>query len=256
MGGLEMPPDVEYLLNSLLERAEDILEDQFIGMYVYGSLATGDYVPDRSDVDFVVVTKSTIKDTLVRELQKMHEDLHSSGPSLARKLEGAYVPRQVLRHHDHDHPKVPTINEGSFYLAPLGPDWLIQRATLRDNNPRLAGPPAKDLIDPIEFSEIKVAILSAINDWWEPIVADQADLRRPGYQPYAVLSMCRALYAIELGGLSSKEQAGKWAMNTLHPKWHPLIEAALAWREGDEVESIEDTARFMEEVIRLCRKGA
>ena len=249
-------PEVDELLNDLLQRVEGILGNQFIGMYLYGSLATGDYVARRSDVDFVVVTRSQLPELIVDNLGQMHATLGASGPPLAKKLEGAYVPRSVIRRHHHGHPEVPTINEGNFYLAPLGADWVIQRAVIREYDSRFAGPPAAEIIDPIQNEDINTAILSAIDGWWTPMLSDSSSLERPGYQPFAVLSMCRALYSIEEGNLASKEDAAKWALERVRARWHDLIEHALAWREGDEIESIEETVMFMDEMIRLCRKGA
>ncbi|MBL0346656.1 nucleotidyltransferase domain-containing protein [Candidatus Villigracilis affinis] len=45
---------VNQILSVLLEKAKTILTDQFVGMYLYGSLSSGDFHPDASDIDFLI----------------------------------------------------------------------------------------------------------------------------------------------------------------------------------------------------------
>ncbi|MBU2610174.1 MAG: nucleotidyltransferase domain-containing protein [Chloroflexi bacterium] len=64
-------PEVNVVLRELLTSVQSILGDHFIGMYLYGSLASGDF--DReSDVDYVVVTEDVLSDALFSALQDMH----------------------------------------------------------------------------------------------------------------------------------------------------------------------------------------
>jgi predicted nucleotidyltransferase len=65
-------PDVNAVLLELLSGVQSILGNHFIGMYLDGSLASGDFDQD-SDVDFVVVTNDEISGDLFSALQAMHE---------------------------------------------------------------------------------------------------------------------------------------------------------------------------------------
>ena len=53
-------------------------------------------------------------------------------------------------------------------------------------------------------------------------------MRTPGAQSYAVLTMCRALYAHAHGTQASKQQAALWAAERM-PEWESLIQQSLAW---------------------------
>jgi len=55
-------PDVNIVLHVLLKNVQTVLGNHFIGMYVYGSLASGDFDPQRSDIDFLVVTADRLPD--------------------------------------------------------------------------------------------------------------------------------------------------------------------------------------------------
>ncbi|HXD09520.1 MAG TPA: nucleotidyltransferase domain-containing protein, partial [Anaerolineales bacterium] len=50
--------EVNQILALLLTNAKEILEDQFVGMYLYGSLSSGDFNPETSDIDFLLSQKT------------------------------------------------------------------------------------------------------------------------------------------------------------------------------------------------------
>ncbi|MFW6070318.1 MAG: aminoglycoside adenylyltransferase domain-containing protein [bacterium] len=248
-------PEINDVLHRLLQGVRPILESQFVGMYLYGSLALGDFQPGRSDVDFVVVTEGPPGQETVARLESLHEELGRRREKWWHKLEGAYVPRSVLRRHDERHPPVPTLNEGRFYLSPLGADWIIQRHVLREAGVVLAGPPPRTLIDPVPPQMIPDAVRDVLQQWWEPMLDEPDRLRRPGYQPFAVLSMCRALYTLRTGQLASKSRAAAWAVDVLPEEWHDLIARAQRWRDGEPIAGVERTLAFMRYVVAESRRS-
>ncbi len=56
--------DVYCIIDMLYREVKDILKDQFIGFYIHGSLALGDFDPKSSAIDFLVVTKERISQEL------------------------------------------------------------------------------------------------------------------------------------------------------------------------------------------------
>ena len=80
-------------LLQLLERIQAILGSQFVGMYLYGSLAIGDFDPQGSDIDFLVVTEGDLAETQFTSLQEMHKQFDGSGSPWAGRVETAYIPR-------------------------------------------------------------------------------------------------------------------------------------------------------------------
>ena len=125
-------PDVNEVLNLLLLNVKEILKAQFVGIYLYGSLSSGDFNPETSDVDFLAVTAESLSGARIAQLKSMHDHLWSSGLKQAERLEGAYVPKELIRRHDSNGKPCPTINEGKFYAASLGSDWIIQRHVVRE----------------------------------------------------------------------------------------------------------------------------
>jgi predicted nucleotidyltransferase len=221
--------DVNELLHLLLSSVEEILQDQFIGMYLYGSLSSGDFDPRTSDVDFAVVTAGELSEHTVVELETMHKQIWASHLKWAAKLEGAYVPRELIHRHDPDGMPCPTINEGKFYVARLGSDWSIQRHVMREEGIAVAGPDPKTLIDFVGPDEIRGAVINVLQEWWFPMLDDPSWLRDHSreYHAFAILSMCRALHALEQGTIVSKPIAARWAREKLDQKWRPIIDRAI-----------------------------
>ena len=78
-------PDVNAVLQVLLSDVQAIIGNHFVGMYLYGSLATGDFDPQRSDIDFVVVTTNDLPNEMIQDLEAMHSRIASRGSKWATK---------------------------------------------------------------------------------------------------------------------------------------------------------------------------
>jgi hypothetical protein len=252
--------DVNETLNLLLSSVDKILGNQFIGMYLYGSLSSGDFNPETSDIDFLVVTKDSLSDEKIAALESMHKEIWASGMKWASRLEGAYIPQKDIRRYDVNNPSCPTINETTFFIDHHGSDWIIQRHIVREYGVVLAGPDPKALIDPISPDEIHGAILGTLHEWWFPMLDDSTWLRQHGsnYHGYAVITMCRALHGLHHGTIVSKPKAIQWAKENLDPQWHPLIEQAVASQHGRHSEFLNETLdfiRFTKEQILAFEKS-
>src|SRR5690348_1416102 len=92
--------EVNATLTNVLDGARDVLGEQFVGMYLYGSLASGDFNPATSDIDFAVVTQDWLAPEAVAALDAFHKHLWAEGGHWAAHLEGAYIPREALRRYD------------------------------------------------------------------------------------------------------------------------------------------------------------
>jgi predicted nucleotidyltransferase len=55
-------PHVNDLVNVLLSQMQTILGDDLVGLYLYGSLATGDYDDDISDVDLLAAVSDDLEE--------------------------------------------------------------------------------------------------------------------------------------------------------------------------------------------------
>jgi len=245
-------PEVNEILNLLLERASAILGAQFVGMYLYGSLSSGDFDPQSSDIDFVVVTRTLLGDDEISALESLHKELWAGGLKWAAKLEGVYLPQTLIRCHDPQGPACPSVNEGTFFLARPGSDWIIQRHVIRECGVILRGPDPKTLIDPVSAQDIRQSVQGVLDEWWFPMLQNPAWLAEHGseYHAFAVISMCRALHALRHGSIVSKPLAARWAQLEFGGRWNALIEKALGAQHGQRPGFLEEALSF----IRFTRE--
>jgi len=248
-------PDVNAVLRLLLSRVRAVLGDYFIGMYVHGSAASGELDPQRSDIDFLVVTTDELPEEMLPVLEAMHTRITASGLKWAAKLEGSYIPQQALRRYDANRAHHPALRvDGSFGVDEHGSDWVIQRHVIREKGIVVAGPAPQTLIDPVRPNELRRAVLGTLREWWSPQLHDHSQLRRSEYQAYAVLTMCRALYTLQHGTVVSKAVAARSAQEALGERWAALIERALAWPQGSQSDEMDETLDFIRYTLERSRE--
>ncbi|HYF81188.1 MAG TPA: GNAT family N-acetyltransferase [Symbiobacteriaceae bacterium] len=225
-------PDVNGLVDTLLDGVRSALGGQFLGFYLHGSLALGDMDPARSDVDFLVVTRAELAPEATAALASMHRRIAGSDLRWKTNYEGSYIPLEAVRRYSPAEPPYPAVQvDGTFHTVRHGIDWVIQRYVVREHGVVVAGPPPSTLIDPISADDLRRATRQLLQTWWLRLAADPARLEASSeYQVYAVLTMCRALYTLQTGSVATKPAAARWARPVLGPRWHSLIDEALAWR--------------------------
>jgi hypothetical protein len=223
-------PQINAVLQELLSGVRAILGRHFVGMYLEGSLGIGDFDPDKSDLDFVVVTDGELSVEAFRDLKMMHERIATGASKWAKELEGSYIPQRALRH-DRRPAAHPYSDRGSA-LAMVYQEsgyWAIHRHMLREHGVVLAGPPPRALIEPVRPSDLREAVLGILHEWWMPMLVDAPLLQNSFYRCYAILTMSRMLYTLRHGAIVSKPVAAGWAEEMLDRRWTLLIRDALAW---------------------------
>ena len=234
--------DVNRVLHELLTGAQSILGSHFVGMYLFGSLANGDF-DQHSDVDFVVVTGSEISGDLFLALQALHMQIATLDSWCATQLDGSYISQHALRRYDPTQTLHPHIDRGkgeSLQMRQHDSDWVIQRHILREQGVTVRGPAPKILIDPVSPNELQQAVRTILNTWFALMLDDPSTLKRRGYQSYTVLTMSRMLYTLDFGTVVSKPVAVRWAREALGEEWALLMERAWAGRQHPHLEADAD----------------
>ena len=225
----------------MLSGAREVLGARFVGLYLYGSLATGDFVPEQSDIDFLVVTDGDASEGEVTALAAMHARLAASG-GLAAALEGSYIPRAALRRWDPDDARHPHLShDAPLQVAVHGADWVIQRFVLREHGVVIAGPPLREWIHPVTPAQLRAAIARLLGDFWAKRGISDEFLRPRAYQVFAVQTMCRALHTFEHGDIASKPVAARWALDALPARFRSAIARALTWPNGEQADGLDET---------------
>lgn len=247
-------PGVNTVLHVLLKNVQTILGNNFIGMYVYGSLASGDFDPQRSDIDFLVVTADRLPDEMIAALKAMHARITASGLKWAKKVEGSYISQNTLRRYELPDAPRPYVNEGSFCLARYGNEWTLERHIIREQGIVVTGPAPQTLIDPVQPNDLRRAVLGILHEWWSPMLYDPTWLHSDEHQAYAILTMCRTLYTLQYDTVVSKPVAARWAQETLGNQWEVLIRQALAWQHHVKFDNMDEILDFIRYTLERSRQ--
>ena len=237
-------PDINRLLESLLSRIRHIFQESLVGLYLYGSLTTGDFDPESSDIDLLAAISSDVSDAEFQALRAMHREFARENPGWEDRVEVGYLSVAALRTFRSERSPIAIISPGEpFHMTEAGSEWLMNWYVVREKGVALFGPPAEALIAPITWEEYEGCIRDYAVEWGVRI-RDVPD--RKG-QAYAILTMCRALHLHRTGETASKRQAALWAQEEL-PQWSGLIQNALAWRESWREQQVNHAATHAETI--------
>ena len=224
--------DVDHAVHWFLAQARALLGAEFVGMYLIGSLALGDFDPANSDIDFIVVTEAELAPAVIGALRDMHVRFDQSASPLAGRVEAVYVERDALRTFPPGERAYPQVEKGrGFFVEPLEMGWIFQCFTLRQYGVVLAGPAPQELIPPLDPDEMRRTAAPIARMWQREAREDPSWLEwlreRPS-QAFVVLTLCRLLYTLDQAEVASKPAAARWAQQSLGGRWSTLIARALA----------------------------
>lgn len=233
-----LSPPIASILENLLNRLHALLASNLVSLYLRGSLATGGFEADHSDVDLLVILKQEVDEDQFQHLKDLHHQIATLKNVYAKRLEIAYIDLAGLRKFQPGR-KYPTLGQGEeLTWQEHGANWLLERWMVREHGIPLFGPDPKNLIDPIPSQELKHAAASRRFDWvdWAHDVADP-DWQLPlSHKAYAVETICRALYTIKTGALVTKHEAVNWAIQALPDRWKDLVLHSQEWRQDPTVD--------------------
>jgi hypothetical protein len=241
-------PAVSGFLASATAAWSTTLGHNLSGIYVHGSLATGAFNPRTSDIDVVVATRVLTNAVTNQQLGDLQLQMLGWGDERwAERLEVVYAPAKALTTRD-----VPNISvlelhpDEGFKVAPLGPEFLIQKHLLRTYGITLFGRDVTKLVPEITTGELRAAQIDTLRQWWVPQLEFPGRFLNRAYQAYAVLTMCRALCLLTLGRVVTKPDAAAWALRGAYLEpWRSLIRSAVAYPGGRQTDQRGATIDFI-----------
>lgn len=225
--------DLNGVLDELVRRVAQAAGDNFVGAYLQGSFAVGDF-DEASDVDFVIALKRDLTEAEMPAFQALHRAIFDLPVRWAQHLEGSYFPLDVLRRAG-DGPPIPLayLDNGARALERhVHCNTRVVRWSLREKGVVLAGPSPTELVDPVEPEALKAEVRALIRSEFPAWLGKPARIDACWLQAFWVTLCCRMLQTLETGVVGSKKAATAWAVARLEPRWHGLAERA--WRMGRE----------------------
>ena len=220
--------EVEKLIGEFVERAQGILKENLVGVYLHGSAVMGCFNPNKSDLDFIVVVNKKMTDDVKKAFMDMVVELDAKGP--AKGIEMSIVTKDVCN------PFVyPTPFELHFSKMHIGwyqdnPDDYIKKMNGTDRDLAahftiigkrgkcLCGQQIEDIFGQVPESNYMDSI-------WDDIAEVKEDIESNSM--YIILNLTRVLAYRKEGLVLSKKEGGEWGIKNLPAKYHTLILSAL-----------------------------
>lgn len=255
-------PDLNEVLEELVSSIQNVLGDNFIGFYLQGSFALGDF-DEHSDVDYIVAIHKELSDDQVSSLQTMHGRIFDINDGWPQHLEGSYFPADILKDYSRSGEKLWYLDNGHRQMELSDHcNTVLVRWIVRESGVTLAGPPPKTLVDPIPVEALRRDIFDVIIEWGQHILDNPDKFNNRFYQTFLVLSYCRMLHDLINGYPGSKRAGAEWAKANFDTRWSDLIDRTWAGRPKPEIkirqpvdpEDFKATLELIRYVMELSRK--
>lgn len=247
--------DINEILNNLSREIKNLLGNNLMGLYLFGSLVYGDFNPESSDIDLVVITRLPIAPHELVLVKKMHHQIGEHNSKWRERLECSYTPIEMLKNIMPPKEPRPYFGGGIFYdEAPYGNEWIINNYLLLESSIALLGPAFKTLCHPIDIIEVQKACIRDLFQEWEPKLRDDEWLDNSHYQSYLILNLCRILYTVFCKATASKKNSSEWVKHQFGSTWDHLIEVAQNWQYGKTMSEKENTINFIKFIIAKIKQ--
>ncbi|MET0132622.1 MAG: aminoglycoside adenylyltransferase domain-containing protein [Kibdelosporangium sp.] len=209
------------------------------GLYLEGSIALGDYRPGVSDIDYVAVTESPPDPATIETLRRVHDRLR--GRHRRPYFDGVYLTWHDLEAGPGTAIGRPGSHEGRFGVRADSTSGPVTWHTLAGHGVVCRGPAIAELdiwTDPGELATWQKANL---DEYWGRLLARAARLPSKtglfALTDYAVVwtvtGVSRLHHTLATGEITSKDGAGRHALEAFPARWQRIVRESLRIRRGE-----------------------
>ena len=246
------PKHIRKFLNETLSHVHSILQDDLVGIYLYGSLAMECFNPKSSDIDIILI----VRKRLLKEKRKKIIEYLKEVCSKTKRLELSIVCENVLRN-----PQYPIIVDlhfeywGEIFENERDKEILSNLYTARKRGFCIWGKPISNVFSEIPQQHHLRSVIEDLNCTRKYLHENPESV---GYDPavYWVLGSCRILAFIREHKVLSKLEGGQWGLVNLPEQYHDLLKLAILHYQGKNKkqtwnrEKLEAFADYMTKVVQ------
>jgi len=246
------PRSVRKILRELFLTIRPAVQDNLVGLYLYGSLVMDCYNPRSSDIDIIIVVKRRLLKAHRKKIIAYLKEVCSK----KKRIELNIVCQDNIKN-----PSYPIMVDlhfeywGGILENKLDKEILSNLYTTKERGFCVWGAPIENV-----FSEIPAQyhLRSVIEDIQHTRKYLHEKTKRIGYDVpvYWILGACRILVFIREEKILSKLEGGYWGITHLPKEYHSVINQALRSYTGKrqshhnwEHQELESFAEYMIEAI-------
>lgn len=241
----------------LTEGLTRLLGANLIGIYLHGSLALGGFNPQHSDIDLLIVVHTSLPPDIKHEVARLVLASSRNPHPLELSIltdENLYPWRYPtpFDFHYSEAWRERTQQEFDNGSAPSwadahDPDLAGHITIVNHCGIVLAGKPIAEALPPVPRTDYLTSVLNDVLDAPEYIHTNPV---------YWILNPCRVYWYLLEGRISSKEEAGAWAVDYLPEPYCAVVRQALASYRGEindknfDLTGLQQYAAFITKKIR------
>jgi streptomycin 3"-adenylyltransferase len=256
-----VPTGIQTQLSQALAVIRRHLEPTLLAVHLYGSALDGGLKP-YSDIDLLVTVSARLDEAVRRSLFTAFLEV-SAPPGQSQTLRalevtvvvrGEIVPWRypARREFQFGEWQRKDILAGSFESAMIDVDLAILLTKARQHSLALAGPAAKEIVDPVPEGDLSKALTDTLELWNSPPDWE-------GDERNVVLALSRIWYSAVTGRIASKDVAASWARERLPFEHQSVVlnaQRAYLGQEDDRLASLADqVAAFIRHVKREAARS-
>jgi hypothetical protein len=195
---MPLPPGIGDLLDGFGDQIRPAAGA--LGLYVGGSLATGDYRAGISDMDLAAVIEAPLSPARQDRVQQTHRELIAAQPAAA-KLHCVYVPADDLADVAREHW---TWAVQQFFQRPFSG---VARAELRAFGFAVFGKPPAEVIPEVTDDALREAVKGELTGYWTRALDREEIWLEDSYIDLSLITLARAAATLRGDGLITKREA-------------------------------------------------
>ena len=254
--------DVRQYLVRIAAVLGEVLGDRLCGLYVHGSLATGAFHRERSDIDIIAVTSGKLsasqREAVARALVQLSDARPTRGDIEVNVIQERYArafehPTPYEVHYSSRYHEDFRRHRFDFTEDRANVDLAANVVDVRERGVTLYGPAPSAMFGPVPWHAF-VSALEADFQWARQHVRDMP--------VYAVLNACRVLHGATARSITAlnKDEAATWALQTVPRMYHSIVNDALQLYRGskspDDVVMVERDIIAFREYVRERTQSA
>lgn len=254
-----LPQSVQNTMNTLCASLE-VRTSNIQAVYLYGSIALGDYIEGSSDIDFVAVFKGPPSDSDVQAIIEAHKEVENENPRM--DIMGAYLLEYDLGKPQSEISTLLTYYNKQIHTNRTGADinpitwWILKKQGIKVFGSDLSFNYDIDIDYTVKY------VIGNLNTYWlnwisrlenqlqsdQEILLEQLD----EVVEWCTLGMLRQLYTVKEHDIKSKISAGHYGIQSLPAQWHELIQEAISIKQlrprrcyASQVERLSDLVALL-----------
>lgn len=255
------PREVRAVTDMFLSLVDEAAPGLVEGLYLHGSLGFGEWYDGRSDIDYAAVLAERPDRTTVDLLRDAHARVSETFPR--PPFDGFHLTWDDLAAAAYECPDLVCTQAGYFHEGARLDVHEVTWHELAHHGVALHGPELGAVDIWTDPAALRRYTHDNLRDYWQAKAAalgrspDEAS--RPEIVAWFVLGASRLHHLLATDRLTSKNGAGRYALETFGERWRPVITEAMTVRatgepsglyDGREVRRGQDTIGFSEMAVR------